>query len=215
MEDEDATESTRAHTIFRSNESRQGMTNYYVNELLGRLMEHPYESVPELLQYLQRGGPCPEEENLLRLFGGRPIFIHTCRRMNIVRRAVLQGWIDQLPIGLNAWGGNMNRAGETMEVASIDWWTPHLDEQNLFRHQIPNMEEEIQRYPSYIDTEEYLATPSDEQSVDTVTSDSSSHGWIQMLMPQDWYYEPDPEQNLPTDYDMDISTETTTDVEMD
>ena len=76
------------------------------------------------------------------------------------------------------------------------------------------MEEAIPRYPTFIDTEEYMATMTEEQSVET-ESDSSSHGWMQMLMPQDWYYEADPEQNLPADSDMDISDEFTVERDTD
>ena len=53
-----------------------------------------------------------------------------------------------------------------------------------------------------------------EQSIDTEDS-GSSDGWMQLLMPQDWNYEADPEQNLPTGSDMDISAGSITDMDID
>ena len=89
MNNEDTTESTRSATADWPPELRQGVTNYYVNELLCRIIKRPYESAPELLQFLQHGGPCVTEGELLRLFGERHVFLRVCRRMNIVRRAAL------------------------------------------------------------------------------------------------------------------------------
>ena len=194
---------------------RQGMINYYVNELMGRIVERPYESVPELLQYLQTGGPCMNEEEILKLFGGRPILLRTCRRMNIIRRAALQGKVDDLPIALGNWEGGALRAEGTTESEYIDWWAPHLDSPDLFWRNLPGMEDELQRFPSRVDTDDYLATSTEDRSPE-LTSSESSHGWMQMLLPQDWYgYEADPEQNLPTDSDMDISSDMSVDMEVD
>ena len=102
---DDASESTRTYHIYWSPESSLGAINYYANELLERLIERPFESTPDLFRNFQRGGPCPEEEDLLHLFGGRQILLRTCGRMNIIRRAVLQGMLGQLPIDSGNWGG--------------------------------------------------------------------------------------------------------------
>ena len=84
-----------------------------------------------------------------------------------------------------------------------DWRGSHLNGPDLFWYSIPEMEEEIPRYPSFVDTEDYLATPTEKQSVETDNSDSSER-WTQLLMPQDLYNEADPGQDLPPDSDMDM-----------
>ena len=129
---DDTSESTRSYHINWSKESRQGAINYYVNELLTRLIERPLESIPDLFWYLQQGGPCPEGEDLLHLFGGRQILLRTCRRMNIVRRAVLQGELENLPIDLGNWGGREPRGDGSTRNEFIDWWEPHIDDPKLF-----------------------------------------------------------------------------------
>ena len=47
------------------------MINCYVAELMARMVGRPYDSILELFQFLQGGGPCPGEEDMLRLFGER------------------------------------------------------------------------------------------------------------------------------------------------
>ena len=91
-----------------------------------------------------------------------------------------------------------------------------MDDQDLFWHSLPDMEREVPRRPTYTDTEEYFATPMEERSMET-SSDSESEGWIQMLMPQDWYYELDPEINLPPDSgsDMEISLDSGSDMDVE
>ena len=42
---DDTSESTRPHDIDWTPESRQGAINYYVNELMARLIESPFESM--------------------------------------------------------------------------------------------------------------------------------------------------------------------------
>ena len=72
-------------------EDRQGTIEYDVGELLLRIVEYLYDSIPQLFQYIALGGPCLSQEDVLRLFGGRLAFRRTCRRMNIIRRAAPRG----------------------------------------------------------------------------------------------------------------------------
>ena len=119
--------------------------------------------------------------------------------------------MGRLPIHLGIWGGRTQRAEGATRNEFIDWWAPHLNDRDLLRYSILGMEEEIPRCPSDADTDDYLATPTEEQSVETDSSDGSD-GWMQLLMPQDWYaYVADPEQNLPADWDMDTSVEASDD----
>ena len=201
---EDSTESTRSQTAHWTQQGRQSITNYYVNEIMTRLVEHPYASVPDLFQYMQMGGPYMGEEELLDLFGGRDMLVRTCRRMNIIRRAVLNGELGNLPVDLGNWRGGEPRGTGRERNEYIDWWTPHLEGGDVFWYTMEGMENEIIRYPSWPDTDHFPGMPAEEQMEET-ESESTSHGWIQMLMPQDWYWEADPEANLPDDEEMNES----------
>ena len=55
------------------------------------------------------------------------------------------------------------------------------------------MEEELQRHPSRIDTDQFFETTTETNTEDS-GMDTESDGWMQMLMPQDWYYDEDEER---------------------
>ena len=209
---DDTSESTRTSKIDWTPESRQGAINYYANELMARLIENPFESIPDPLEFLQRGGPRPDENELIHLFAGRSILLRTCRRMNIIRRAALQGVLESLPIDLGNWGGRRPLGDGSTRDEYTDWRAPHLDGQDLFWRSIPNMEQDIPRRPTNADADDYFATPADDRSMET---SGESDGWIQMLMPQDWYYEPDPDTNLPYEADSNMDISLGSDMEVD
>ena len=74
----------------------------------------------------------------------------------------------------------------------------------MFWYALEGMEDEIMRFPSRLDADHFPGTPK-EGHLEETESDSTSHGWIQMLMPRDWYWEADPEWNLPDDEEMEES----------
>ena len=79
------------------------MITYYVEQILRRIVERPYDSISQLFQYATRGGPCLTPADVLRLFGGRIIFRRTRGRMSLIRRAVLNNEMDTIPADLRTW----------------------------------------------------------------------------------------------------------------
>ena len=156
------TESTVSYTEAEYSEGRQDMIAYYVDQLLRRIVERPYESIPQLFQYVTRGGPCLCQADVPRLFGGRIIFRRTCRRMNMVRRAVLNGEMDTVPVDLRTW---TEQERPEMDPPFTDYryfWCPVLYSSTLFWYVTENMEEEIYRYPAALDTDEFFQMTEDE-----------------------------------------------------
>ena len=126
-----ATESTISYTQAEDSEDRQSMIAYYVDQLLRRIAEYPYDSIPQLFQYVTRGGPCLCPADVLRLFGGRIIFRHTCRRMNSVRRAVLNGEMDTMPVDLRTWVGSERPEIGPPYRGYRHFWCPNLNSPTL------------------------------------------------------------------------------------
>ena len=150
------TESTISYTQAEDSEGRQGMIEYYTDQLLRRIVERPYDSVPQLFQHVTRGGPCLCQADVLRLFGGRIIFRHTCHRMNMIRRAALNGEMDTMPVDLRTW---TEQERPEMNPPFRDYWyfwCPNLNSPTLFWYVIENMEEEIFRYPTVLYTDEFF-----------------------------------------------------------
>ena len=132
--------------------------------------------------------------------------------MNIIRRAALQGGLESLPIDLGNWGGRRPLGDGSTRDETIDWRGPHLEGPDLFWGAIPNMEREIPRRPTNADTDDYFAAPVDDRSMETSTD---SGGRTQMLMPQDWYFELDPDMNLPYETDSNMAISLGSDTEVD
>ena len=84
---------------------RQGMIKYYVDGLVRGAVERPYDSAPQLLQHMTLAGPCPSQGDVPHLSGGRIIFCRTCRRMNAIRRAALNGEMNLIPADLRTCTG--------------------------------------------------------------------------------------------------------------
>ena len=97
------TDSTASYTQAEDQGDRQDMMAHYVDPILRRIVECPYDSIPQLFQYVTQGGPCLSPADVLRLFGGQIIFRQTCRRMSIVRRAALNHEMSAIPIDLRTW----------------------------------------------------------------------------------------------------------------
>ena len=164
---EQTMESTRAESDAPDMEDRQGMIHYYVDELMQRVVGRLYESIPQLFQYVTQWGPCVAPEEMLHLFGGRRVFIRTCQRMNLIRGAVLRGEMENAPVDLRRWM-EMGRPGMGPPYRDYrDWWIPHMDSVHTFWHNVPEMDEEIVRYPTQTEcnTDEYF-------------QDSSGESWL-------------------------------------
>ena len=167
------TDSTVSYTQAEDSEVRQGMIAHYVDQLLRRIAECPYDSIPQLFQYVTRGGPCLCQADVLRLFGGRIIFRRTCQRMSMVRRAVLNGGMDTIPVDLRTW---TEQERPVMGPPFRDYrhfWSPHLDSPRLFWYENGDMREEIYRYPAVLETDEFFQETDDESCQTDEAANSS------------------------------------------
>ena len=147
------TDSAASYTQAEDPVGRQDMIKYYTDQVLRRVVGRPNDSIPQLFPHAARGGPCLTPADVLRLFGGRIIFRHMCRRMSLSRRAVLNAELDTIPLDLRTWTTSEPPAMGPPFRDCRDLWCPHLDSPALFWYEASGMEEEICRYPAVLDTD--------------------------------------------------------------
>ena len=75
------------------------MLDYYVAEMLHCVQDDPWISIPGIWKYITQGGPCVRPRGVMHLFGGMGQFKRTCRRLDVVRWAVIKHREDELPLG--------------------------------------------------------------------------------------------------------------------
>ena len=160
---------------------RQHMIEYYVDEIIGRLVERPFDSAPQLFQYATMGGPRLSQEGKLHLFGGRIIFLRARRRVNAIRRSVLYDAMDTIPRHLRTWAVRERPSMDPPFRDRRSSRSPHLDSPALWWYEEPDTGEEITRYPAVLDTEVYFHESDnnnwpDESDVDMDAEDSE---WFQ------------------------------------
>ena len=105
-------------------EDQQDIIEHYATLMLQILIESPYASVRAIMDRLRRVGPFEGKQTILRVFGGREAFKKTLQRMSIVRRAVLEGTLGDLPIETRVPPGE--EAGSTLPGGDrfIENWAP-------------------------------------------------------------------------------------------
>ena len=96
---EDMTESTRSTLSYESRVDSQSMLDHYVREMPDCLREDPWSSTPEIWAYITSGGPCARPKGVMHLFAALKQFRRTCRRMDVLRWAVIMKREDELPLG--------------------------------------------------------------------------------------------------------------------
>ena len=175
------TESTVSYTQAGDSEDRQSVIAYYVDQIIRRIAECPYDSIPQLFQHVTRGGPCQSQADVLRLFGGRIIFRQTCRRMNSIRRAALNGEMGTMPVDLRTWDGPERPVMDPPYTDYRYFWRPVLHSQTLFWYATDGMEEEICRYPAVLGTDDFFCDTEDESP----QTDAATEGgdWFEALNP--------------------------------
>ena len=163
--------------------NRPHMIEYYADEIIGRLTDRPYDSAPQLFQYATLGGPCLSKEDAVHLFGGWIIFLRTCRRMNAIRRAMLNDVMGTAPVDLRTWTEQERPSMDPPLQDHRSSRSPHLDGPALWGYEEPGMEEEITRYPAVLDTEEYShESENDNWPADSdVNMDMEDSGWFQCM----------------------------------
>ena len=179
------TDSTVSYTQAEDTGDRQDMIAYYVDQIIRRVVERPYDSVPQLFQFVAQGGPCLSPADVLRLFGGRSIFRHTCRRMSVIRRAVLNNEMDTIPIDLRTW---VEREQPVLDPPFRDYrhfWCPHRDSLKLYWYEVEGMKEEIYRYPAVLDTDEFFQETEEEswQTGANMDDDMEDSEWFRAMGP--------------------------------
>ena len=171
---------------------RQSMIEYYVDELIIRIIESPLDSIPQLFRHITQFGPCVEPAHVLHIFGGSTIFRRTCERMNLIRDAALRDELDAAPVDPRLWGGAARHQLAPPFHDFRPWWTPHVYDRVLFWYEgilstHPGMYRDVIRYPDHTDTEEYFHyDEEDRYPTDTETDDG-----LQPLaiMNETWQYE--------------------------
>ena len=204
------TDSTVSYAQAEDSEDRQSMIEYYVDQLLRRIAECPYDSIPQLFQYVTRGGPCLCQADVLRLFGGQIIFRRTCRRMNLVRRAALNCAMDTVPVDLRTWA---EQERPEMDPPFRDYryfWRPNLNSPTLFWYETENMEEEIYRYPAVLDTDGFFQETGNSSQQTNTNLDDGMEGsdWFGAEGPinAEYFWEP-PSESWITDTDRELLTD--------
>ena len=185
------------------------MIEYYVDELILRMVESPNDSTPQLFRHISENGPCVEPGHVLHIFGGGIIFRRTCRRLHLIRDAALRDTLARLPIDLARWTGPEQPDLEPPFYDFRDWWCPHIYDRNLFWYEgvlslQPGMYRSIARYPTHTDTDEYFGHAEE----DAYPTDSESETWHQVIhAPEmDWQYDLMAEENVD---DMEIDQDQT------
>ena len=141
---------------------RQGMIEYYVDELILRMVENPCDSTPQLFRHITQYGPCVEPGHVLHIFGGGIIFRQTCDRLILIRDAALRGTLSRIPMDLARWMGPEQPDLEPPFYDFRSLWCPHPNDRFLFWYEgvlslQPGMYRSITRYPTHTDTDEFFA----------------------------------------------------------
>ena len=180
-----ATDTTASDTESEDQAGRQSMIEYYVDQLLRRVVECPYDSVPQLFQFVTRWGPCLSQADVLRLFGGQIIFRRTCRRMNMIRRAVLNDAMDTVPVDLRTWTEQEQPEMDPPFTDYQHYWRPNLGGSALFWYVVEDMEQEISRYPALLYTDEFFQeTENESEQTDmSLNNHTDNEEWFGVLGP--------------------------------
>ena len=165
---------------------RQGMIEYYVDELILRMVENPCDSTPQLFRHITQNGPCVEPGHVLHIFGGGIIFRQTCARLTLIRDAALRGTLGRIPMDLARCMGLEQPGLEPPFYDFRDLWCPHPNDRFLFWYEgvlplQPGMYRSIPRYPTQTDTDEFFERAEE----DAYPTDSDSGDWFGVQDPVD------------------------------
>ena len=186
---------------------RQSTIEYYVDELILRIVDSPCDPTPQLFRHITQYGPCVEPAHVLHVFGGSIIFRRTCERMNLIRDAALRDVLDAIPVDLRRWRESARPAMELPFRDYRSWRRPHIYDDDLFWYEgalssQPGMYRNIVRYPTRADTDEYFRY----REEDAYPSESEDGNWNQPLniMETEWQYDEMMEEGMG---DMDVLME--------
>ena len=163
-------------------EEQQDMIEHYTTPMLQKIVSEPYASAPEIMELLKRVGPFENKQTIIQVFGGREMLRKTFRRMNIVRRAVLEGTLGDLFLEMRVQPGEI--VGDMIPGIErfIESWAPWRTEGERYHELGLQMEHDylfeedpiyndnappIDRYPhTGEDTEDYLRDAASETDME-------------------------------------------------
>ena len=190
---EQSTDSTKSDSEAPDAEDRQRMIYFSVDELMLRIVEHPYDSALQLFQYVTLGGPCLTQEDVLPLSGGRLVFRRTCRRINLIRRAARRGEMHTIPVDLRRWVELARPEMDPPYRDYVDWRRPHQDSEQMFWRDVPGTEEELARFPAQQDAVEFYGLSEDGSRPSDADGDTEDDDWSRPppinTMGAEWFYE--------------------------
>ena len=149
---------------------RQGIIEHYTTVMLQKLVWGPFSSIPEIVSTLQYAGPFESKQEIFEVFGGRRNLRRTIMRMNVVRRAALQGTLEDLPMSSRPYSDE--EVGETVPETDefIDNWAPWSgggDFSFMDGGMFDDQEEDIVRYPhAGVDTDDFMEDTASETEED-------------------------------------------------
>ena len=169
MEVDTPTETTVSTESRELTHDAQSMIDWYINEILDFVIDHPFVSIPEIFQHIAHAGPCATPKKVLHLLGGPRQFKRICRRMEGLRWASIKNCLERFPLDPESESEETIRNNLRMNVRDeyLDWWAPNIRSAEPFLEELPEMEGVVARYPALIDTDDYFS--SDEQSIQTDT----------------------------------------------
>ena len=156
-ESEESTTDTYGYT----DDDRQGIVDTMVTVMLQLVQEDPWMAVPTMMDRMVLCGPLHTREEVIELFRGRPNFMRAVARIEILRTAVVNEMVQDLPMTTRVPVGEV--AGWTIPGVDryIGWWAPCVtgDGPAYRVGMIPVWSGELRRYPHREEdeyTEDYL-----------------------------------------------------------
>ena len=143
------------------------MLDYYVKEMLDSVREDPWISTAGIWEYITSNGPCVRPRGVMHLFGGIRQFRRTCRRMNILRWAAIEGREDELPLGqeTQTYEEICRRIDENRRDAYLLWRAPDIWNSEPYdeEHRNFNLEGELCYRPSQDDSDHFFEPESGDE----------------------------------------------------
>ena len=117
-----------------------------VTIIIQLMIRYPWITLEEILNYLTWIGPAYNVRRLMRMFGGRAVFMKTMTRLDVIRQARIKGTLDLLPIDAEPFDGTIPAV-----EGNIGQWAPNMIGAGPpFQHPSPGGQlpwEPLHRYP--------------------------------------------------------------------
>ena len=98
--------------------------------------------------------------------------------MNLIRRAALNGGMSAIPADLRAWAEQQPEMDPPFRDYR-SWRRPRLDGPALFWREVPDMEEELTRFPAGVNADEYVRESENKNWPEDSDVDMEDSEWYQ------------------------------------